>query len=451
MTAARPGRERRSWIVLGSANGSTNVGDQCMWEATVDVLRREFGPVPVVTDGPAEWSPTRPDVVVLPYLHTTLRRGRWVSHRLRDRTTLGIVERAISRPRRNQVAHLLAARALRAPRGALQQAWAEAVSRAEGLVISGAGAINDDFAPHGIAAWDVMVQWTKAAGKPVVLLGQGVGPVTEPQNVVTAARMLAAADVLTVREQQSREQVRELGVDRADVHVTPDWALLSATTAADRLMAERVRQDLTRAPFLALSVHRRHTTTARDLDRLAVVVERVALTARRRGAACLVIPAMTAGGYSDDRKTARLVSSRLSSPARSALAPVDARLSAGVTRALVGMAQGLVSTRYHPMVFALSAGVPACGLSYDDYYDQKLSGLSMLFGVRDNVTRLPEASRDPDGVLDGLDGQAVMPLAPTELDAVAEPFVDFARRRRDHVPSADTTVGTGSRSEPPTC
>ena len=45
----------RTWVVLGSANGSTNLGDESMWEAAATALREIEGPVTIITDGPSRW------------------------------------------------------------------------------------------------------------------------------------------------------------------------------------------------------------------------------------------------------------------------------------------------------------------------------------------------------------------------------------------------------------
>jgi len=44
------------------------------------------------------------------------------------------------------------------------------------------------------------------------------------------------------------------------------------------------------------------------------------------------------------------------------------------------------------MVFSLAERVPAVGISFDRYYDQKLNGVSTAFGVANNVLSLDSAS-----------------------------------------------------------
>lgn len=427
MSTSPPGPSTETWVVLGSGNGSTNLGDEGMWEASVRVLRASRGQVEVITDAAPNWRPPVPDVRVLPYLYMTLRRGqRWLGPALAGKWPR--LEQLISRPGREPYAFRASARSTFSPKGKLQVAWHDAIQASEGLIVSGAGAINDDFAGHGVASWDLMIAWAAQAKKPIAFIGQGVGPLTGDLNREVARRMLSRADVISVRERRSLAVITSLGI-ASDPEVTPDWAVINTPTSADRDEADNLKNTLTDgADFFALSIHRRADTRRGDLDRLASLTHSLIETVESNGYRVLFVPNMTSGRYSDDRETARLLQARWRQEDRKRLMVQGEPSSPGVTRALLGLSQGLITTRYHPLVFALAEGVASVGVSYDDYYDQKLCGASELFGVSKNVRRLGDPDISAESILQLLREQ-VVPDRGTELrERVERPLVSFLSR-----------------------
>ena len=356
-----------------------------MWEATVLVLRDLVGPVHVVTDGLASFQPSVDDIDVLPYLHLQLRRGALLPQ--------GVIERLVTYPRRNDYA---AARAIKLARMSRLPAkvarWRDTITSAKGLVISGAGAMTDDFAPHGVASWWLVARWARDAGVPVYLLGQGVGPLVDNTLRSLATDLVSWAEVVNVREEGSAWVIEGLQPDLQPV-VTADWAILDVPDDADRVKARQCLEDCNAdAPFIALSAHRRHNTTRAQFEASSRLFEDLTTAAVATGRAVLFVPNMTGVGYSDDRATFDLMAASWSAANRSAVHVVRSPLGPRVARALFGLAESVVTTRYHPLVFALAEGTPSIGVSFDAYYDQKLAGASAMFGVGENVLRLEEAS-----------------------------------------------------------
>jgi polysaccharide pyruvyl transferase WcaK-like protein len=374
-----------AWIVLGSANGSRNLGDECMWYAAVEAVREVEVGCSVVTDGISGWEPPHDDVVVLPFLYPSLRRGRSLAGR--GSALVAAAERLISYPGRVGYASRHSS-PLPGPEtlGDLGTQWFEAIAASRGLIISGAGAMNDDYAVHGLYSWSVLAGWAKQLGKPVALVGQGIGPINDDRNRSAARSLLARAELVGVRDARSAEAARELGVSESALHETPDWALAARIGDEARQRAEALHLEYTGgAPFTAVSIHRRASTTRSDLRAIGRSVERYVLETARSGKRAVFVPNMTGGRYSDDRETARVIVGGWSERARAATAIHMGQSDPAVVKALIGRADGLLSTRYHPLVFSLAMGTPAIGLAYDEYYVRKLTGASANFGVADNV------------------------------------------------------------------
>jgi hypothetical protein len=71
-------------------------------------------------------------------------------------------------------------------------------------------------------------------------------------------------------------------------------------------------------------------------------------------------------------------------------------LDAGAAVWVTGQAAMVAANRYHPMVFALGAGVPAIGVAVDEYTHRKISGALALAGLADFC--LPAVALDDDEV-----------------------------------------------------
>ena len=109
-----------------------------------------------------------------------------------------------------------------------------ALSECDALVFPGGSVFQDSS-----SAWSPIYYWTlvkeaKKLGKPVLMLGQGVGPLTTPVGKTFARRAFMTADGIAVRDPASSKTLLELGVKRP-VTVAADmaWLLPPANSQQD--------------------------------------------------------------------------------------------------------------------------------------------------------------------------------------------------------------------------
>jgi polysaccharide pyruvyl transferase CsaB len=101
----------------------------------------------------------------------------------------------------------------------------EAIGRCDGLVFPGGSIFQDVTSVRSVAYYAQLVRKAKSAGKKVVMLGQGVGPLTSFFGKRMASGAFNAADALAVRDPASLETLRALGV-KTSARVTADFAFL---------------------------------------------------------------------------------------------------------------------------------------------------------------------------------------------------------------------------------
>lgn len=423
-------------VVLSSANGSTNLGDEAMWEAAALVTRQELPACRLTTDATDNWDPPLPNVDVLPFLHTELRRGKNVLSTFPSAPL--VIEALLSKPRRNAFAYRKALQLLGEPEntvGPLGQSWLRALDSADALVFSGAGAMCDMYAPHGIAAWSLLARWARKRDVPVVMLGQGIGPLLEEGSINGAGQLLSCVDTLTVRDEASGELALSLGASR--VIVTPDWAILNQPNSGDRDTAdELVRSMVGETPFFALSFHRAGHDKRTTRNLLTALAEEVAQECRRQGLAVVFVPNMTSRSLrADDRTVIDEMISHWNPKSAAVVKVLRTRVGPRIARSILGLSKGVVTSRYHPAIFALSEGVGSVGLSYNAYYDQKLRGALSQFGPESGQMHRLGAGNvsGSDLVRHALDSSPHT-LAPKDLERISGPYRDFLSR---HVARTD--------------
>ena len=366
----------KQFVVLGSANGSRNLGDESMWECLVQILREIEPQCLIVTDGPKHWTPQFSNVSVLPFLagemHIDPTLFPFFSKIVGSSRIASFLLRS-GRTKRSDA--IVKKRMISGPKTALEKAWYHQISKSDAVIVAGAGAMNDNYAVHGVHSWRLLTHWAAVKKRKVLFLGQGVGPLENSVNREAVFHLLNDVDLFTTRDELSSGLVcgisnsefwPESQIDHAAIRTTSeDEFLISQTELAKTIASEK---------FICLSLSLSSATFMSRTIPTVMLGVRIAKQAIRDGYKILFIPNMTGSGFNDDRLIGNVVRVLLPQKFRRSMFVHEAQSDAGVVMSLVSQSSGLVSTRYHPVIFALRAGVPAIGIYFDDYYKRKFVG-----------------------------------------------------------------------------
>jgi polysaccharide pyruvyl transferase WcaK-like protein len=245
----------------------------------------------------------------------------------------------------------------------------EALDRASIFVSSGGGYITDAFADK---AWSSLTLLRRAQrrGIPTVLVSQGLGPLEEPTLRALAARVLAGADLIALRERRTGPaMLKHFGVDPARVLVTGDDAVAAAYERREGPAGSGLGINFRSASYAGLG--------GDALTAVGTVLRRLA--AELRAPLVPISIALDETG-SDGAAIRRAVGDAIPQESHPS-DPADAIADAGRCRLVV-------SGSYHAAVFALAQGIPALGLAKTAYYANKLEGLADMFGPGAGVVRL---------------------------------------------------------------
>lgn len=240
-----------------------------------------------------------------------------------------------------------------------------AVQTADLVVIAGGGTMTSIWSSQ-ILERATLGALAKAAGVPLVVSGQTLGPVLDEADTVLLTGLLRSADLVGVREGDSLALAARLGVA----------AQLHADDAS--FLADLAPSSAPLPPFpyclVTLSTHTGAGDRAEFVAAAALLLDHVAASTGL-GVVFSGHVAPFGGSPRGDEVIHELVRSAMEQQSGTARAQ-----SAAESAALARGASLVVSSRHHPMVFAVSGGVPAIGIPVDGYTTTKLTGALGNFG-----------------------------------------------------------------------
>lgn len=347
---------------IGPLDGMFHVGDEAMFDELVFQLRARGATSIVGLSSNPEDSAARYGIEALPPLG------------------FGGLTRAEQEAR--------AARILDAPQSLAAEdpahAVIDAIRSADGVAIAGGGNVSSVWPLH-VFERATLGGLARLAGVPLVVSGQTIGPVLTPGDQARVASLLSSAALVGLREPASFRLVSSWGVDATqtvdDASFVPDRPGLPVPLPPE--------------PYALVTIarHAGDRDPGHYLEGVAALLDAVHETT---GLAIVFsahfgplggVPSTASRG---DELVHDELAARMSAPS-SVLRVVDTRTSAALARG----ASLVVSSRYHPAVFAVSGGVPTIGIAVDEYTTVKLTGALGNFG---QTTVLSADALDPAAV-----------------------------------------------------
>jgi polysaccharide pyruvyl transferase WcaK-like protein len=240
----------------------------------------------------------------------------------------------------------------------------DAISRADLMVVSGMGGVTDAFRDYAIALLE-RLDLALQAGIPVVMVGQGIGPLQDPALRAKAEAVLPRVAFISLREgRASYPLLQSLGVSSDRIMTTGDDAI----EMAYRLRPPRLGSGLGINLRLA-------TYSAVDRQLVAQFRQLLQDLARLQEATLIPAPISNKPGEAD----ADTIGYIMSGYEKRSCAAVDSGSLFGVIDN-IKECRVVISGSYHAAVFALSQGIPAIGIANSEYYIDKFLGLADQFG-----------------------------------------------------------------------
>ncbi len=260
---------------------------------------------------------------------------------------------------------------------ALASAEADATDSADVVVdLSGDMMTEDSGVLVGFShMFPLLLAW--ACGTPYALLAQSIGPFRVLRPL--ARFLLKRAVLVTAREDLTSRNLQELAV-RHDT--TADLAFLLPPEVAEVDLPSGRLLAVVLSPLVANRYQRR---TSRPL--VADVAPAIDELAARLDATIVLLGHVTGPTVAKDD---RITASELAGHLRHRHVVLDADLTPGQIKWVIGRAAAVVSARMHANIAALSQGVPALAISYS----HKTSGIMAEFDQGDVVVDIDSIEDD---------------------------------------------------------
>lgn len=194
---------------------------------------------------------------------------------------------------------------------------------------------------------------TRALGKPLALVGVGAAPLAGRRARLLARRLVHQADLLVLRDEESADVLAAAGAPAPfRIGADPAWTVLDVDDAAPASDTERARRGTV---VVALSHDAGDDALAGELAAALVPV-------LAHGFDVVLQPWQVGRiGARDDLDLAREVRARLGGVARLGVPPADL----AEARASFADARLVVALRFHAMLTAGAAGVPAIAYAHE--------------------------------------------------------------------------------------
>ncbi len=241
-----------------------------------------------------------------------------------------------------------------------------ALRRCDALLSGGGSLLQDRTSTRSLLYYLMVIRWAKKLGKPVMLYANGIGPVTKPENRKKVKQTVELADVVTLRDRASAQELRDMGVKHPELHITADPVFNLVPADADRGRELLAKAGLPGGrKFAAVSV--RDWPAARQFPQQAAqLCDHLHRTYGLETVFLLMQPAA-------DRETTEQVRRAMESPSYL----LDVPATPSELMAVLGQAELCVAMRLHTLIFAARMAVPTVGLVYDPKVDSYLKELDL--------------------------------------------------------------------------
>jgi polysaccharide pyruvyl transferase WcaK-like protein len=342
----------REFLLIGDVGGDVfHVGDEAMFEtALAEIAARCDASITAVSCDPASVT-RRYGVKAVPHLGFDRRVGSAYDVN-RERRLEEILDGTASDP--------------------TVVSMRTAMNSVDAVLVCGGGNLAAAW-PHLLYERLAVLALATRRGIPTVLIGQTVGPALTARSAARLTDALAGAALVGVRDLPSARLVRQLAPAARVLLHEDDAAQLPGNDAVPGLPSE----------YVVVTVH--GNADEHVVERYLDFVTHLHAVS---GLPVVLVPHTGAldGSDAPDTDAALMATMCKRHPDAEWLQALPVQESA-TSAAVLRNAAVVVSARFHPLVFALSAGVPCVGLTSDHYTDIKLEGALAHHGLAD--WRLP--------------------------------------------------------------
>jgi polysaccharide pyruvyl transferase CsaB len=234
------------------------------------------------------------------------------------------------------------------------------IRKADLVILGGGTLLQDRTSPRSPLYYLGITLLAKMMGKPVFYYGQGFGPIVHSLSKRMIRLIVNRVNRITVRDQESGEELKAHGVTKAPIHVTADPALTIHPDEVNRDEAEKLIESykINRKKPIAFVAIRDWKQEQQFKKELAISLDRLS----EEGWQVVFIAMQHPNDLSPSLDTIQ----HMNHPA----VLIDQPLNFKEIMSLISLGQLMIGMRLHALILAAIVNVPFVALSYDPKIDR---------------------------------------------------------------------------------
>ncbi len=265
------------------------------------------------------------------------------------------------------------------------------------IILSGGGTlIQNGTSTRSLLYYLSIIKFAKLFKKRVMLYSNGIGPVKGSINRALVRLVVDNVDLITLREEFSKEDLLDMGVKKPDIYVTADAAFtlksISDERARELLLKEGIPLD---KEIIGVSV--RSWTKTKFVDKYIKEVAKACDNMIKQGKIVLFIPME----QPKDTEISKKVMYEMKQDAYI----LNNKYKPDEILGIIGQMNLIIGMRLHTLLFSALKNVPMIGLIYDPKIEYYLNVLNMPSGgdVRTGDIDAKKLTTQMEGMFLGLE------------------------------------------------
>jgi polysaccharide pyruvyl transferase CsaB len=236
------------------------------------------------------------------------------------------------------------------------------------LFISGGGSLLQDVtSTRSLLYYLTLMKIAKLYKKPVMIYANGIGPIKKKLNRFLTRKILNRVDIITLRDEDSKEFIADLGVKNKNIVVTADPVFTLEPVSEDRvrgiLKSEKIPTD---KKFIGVSV--RQWKNAENL--ITIMADAIRYIIKEYNVNVLMIPMH----YPEDLEISIEIDKLVN---QEGCYVISQKYNVEEIMGIIKEMEIIVAMRLHSLIYAATQQVPMVGLSYDPKVDGILRSIGM--------------------------------------------------------------------------
>ncbi len=231
----------------------------------------------------------------------------------------------------------------------------KAIKKCRLFILGGGSLIQDGTSTKSLLYYLWFTRTAKKCGKKVMLYANGIGPVFKKANQKCAAKVLNSVDVITLREDDSLAELKNMGIGVPKIILTADPAFAIDEineTAADEILKNVGIEE--GKPYACISVRKWKNAPENFNELCAKMADYIAEKYN-------ITPVFIPMQYPYDASVGRNIV--MSMKKRGVF--ISKRLDLSTMLGIVKKSEMVISVRLHMLIYATMQSVPCIGIAYD--------------------------------------------------------------------------------------